>query len=121
MSLETKVIKSRLGLLGFAEELGNVSRACKYLGYSKDTFYRYKELFDEGGELALQDMNYRAPNVKNRIDRAIEEQFVAYANLTHGGVLGRVSNELKKRGVFVSSCGVRCVWLCHNLEMFQNA
>lgn len=59
MSLETKVIKSRLGLLRLAEELGNVSRACEYLGYSSDTFYRYKELFEEGGEDALKDLTSR--------------------------------------------------------------
>jgi transposase InsO family protein len=118
MSLETKVIKSRLGLLGLAEELGNVSRACKYLGYSRDTFYRYKELFDEGGEIALKDMNRRVPNVKNRIEPLIEEQVVAYA--TDNPALGqvRVSNELKKKGVFISPCGVRCVWLRHDLETF---
>lgn len=68
MSLETKVIKSRLGLLSLAEELGNVSRACKYLGYSRETFYRYKELFEDGGEQALKDMNRRVPNVKNSIE-----------------------------------------------------
>ena len=119
MSLETKVIKSRLGLLGLAEELGNVSRACKYLGYSRDTFYRYKEMFDEGGEIALKDMNRRVPNVKNRIDPLIEEQVVAYAieNPALGQV--RVSNEFKKKGIFISPCGVRCVWLRHDLETFQ--
>ncbi len=57
MILEKKVIKSRLGLLSLAEELRNVSRACKYLGYSRETFYRYKDLFAEGGESALKDMN----------------------------------------------------------------
>lgn len=119
MSLETKVIKSRLGLLGLAEELGNVSRACKYLGYSRDTFYRYKELFEEGGEIALRDMNRRVPNVKNRIDPQIEERVVAFAIEYPAFGQTRASNELKKEGVFISPCGVRCVWLRHDLETFQ--
>jgi hypothetical protein len=42
--------------------------------HSRDTFYRYKELFDEVVEAALKDMNWRVPNVKNRIDPLIEEQ-----------------------------------------------
>lgn len=119
MSLETKVIKSRLGLLGLAEELGNVSRACKYLGYSRDTFYRYKELFAEGGEQALRDMNRRVPNVKNRIEAHIEERVVAFAIENPAFGQTRASNELKKEGVFISPCGVRCVWLRHDLETFQ--
>jgi hypothetical protein len=96
-----------------------VSRACKYLGYSRDTFYRYKELFDEGGESALRDMNRRVPNIKNRIDPLIEEQVVAYAieNPALGQV--RVSNKLKKKGVFISPCRARQVWLRHDLEIFQ--
>ena len=119
MSIETKVIKSRLGLLNLAEELGNVSLACKYLGYSRDTFYRYKELFSEGGEEGLREMSRRKPNVKNRIEARIEERVVRFAidNPAFGQV--RVSNELKKEGLFISPCGVRCVWLRHDLETFQ--
>lgn len=119
MSLETKVIKSRLGLLSLAEELGNVSRACKYLGYSRETFYRYKDLFDEGGEQALKDMNRRVPNVKNRIEAHVEERVVAFAIENPAFGQTRASNELKKEGLFVSPCGVRCVWLRHDLETFQ--
>lgn len=119
MSLETKVIKSRLGLLSLAEELGNVSRACKYLGYSRETFYRYKELFEDGGEQALKDMNRRVPNVKNRIEAHIEERVVSFAIENPAFGQTRVSNELKKEGLFISPCGVRCVWLRHDLETFQ--
>lgn len=119
MSLETKVIKSRLGLLGLAEELGNVSRACKYLGYSRDTFYRYKELFEEGGEVALKDMNRRVPNVKNRVEAHIEERVVSFAIEQPAFGQTRASNELKKEGIFISPCGVRCVWLRHDLETFK--
>ncbi|BEC63383.1 DNA-binding protein [Escherichia coli] len=43
------VIKHKTGLLNLAEELSNVSKACKIMGVSRDTFYRYRELADEGG------------------------------------------------------------------------
>lgn len=119
MNSETKLIKSKLGLLQLAEQLGNVSTACKYLGYSRDTFYRYKELFDEGGETALKELSRKKPNIKNRIAPDIEERVVSFAidNPALGQV--RVSNELKKDGVFISPAGVRCVWLRHDLETFK--
>lgn len=119
MNSETKLIKNKLGLLKLAEELGNVSRACKYLGYSRETFYRYKELFEEGGEQALKDMNRRVPNVKNRIEAHIEERVVAFAIENPAFGQTRASNELKKEGLFISPCGVRCVWLRHDLETFR--
>lgn len=119
MNTETKLIKSKLGLLQLAEQLGNVSTACKYLGYSRDTFYRYKELFEEGGEIALKELSRKKPNIKNRIEEEIEKRVVAFAidNPAFGQV--RVCNELKKEGVFISPAGVRCVWLRHDLETFK--
>ena len=119
MNIETKVIKSRLGLLNLAEELGNVSLACKYLGYSRDTFYRYKELVETGGEEALREMNRKKPNIQNRIEARIEDRVVGFAIAHPAFGQTRASNELKKAGVFISPAGVRCVWLRHDLATFQ--
>ena len=119
--LETNqtIIKHKLGLLNLAEELGNVSKACKVMGLSRDTFYRYKAAVDEGGVEALFDKTRRKPNPKNRVDEAIETAVVAYAveQPAHGQV--RVSNELRKRGTFVSPSGVRSIWLRHGLYNFK--
>lgn len=119
MSLEIKVIKSRLGLLFFAEELGNISRTCKYLGCCRETFYRYKDLFAEGGEQAFKEMNRRGPNVKNCIEAHIEKLVVTFVIENLAFCQTRTSNELKKEGLFISPCSVRCVWLRHELETFQ--
>jgi len=121
LMLETNqtIIKHKLGLLNLAEELGNVSKACKVMGLSRDTFYRYKAAVDEGGVEALFDKTRRKPNPKNRVDEAIEAAVVAYAieQPAHGQV--RVSNELRKRGTFVSPSGVRSIWLRHELHNFK--
>ena len=115
-----KIIKHKVGLLNLAEELGNVSKACKMMGLSRDTFYRYKSAVEEGGVQALFDQNRRKPNLKNRIDENIEQAVLAHAIEYPAHGQHRASNELRKQGVFVSGSGVRCVWVRNNLGNFKS-
>ena len=113
------IIKHKAGLLNLAEELGNVSKACKVMGVSRDTFYRYQELVKDGEVDKLINKSRRAPNVKNRVDEAVEQAVIAYAVSQPSHGQHRTSNELRKTGVFVSGSGVRSIWLRHDLENFK--
>lgn len=118
-SFNQNLIKHKTGLLNLAAELGNISKACRIMGFSRDTFYRYKTARDEGGVEALFEVSRRKPNLKNRVDEATEQAVVEFAveYPAHGQV--RVSNELRKQGVFISPSGVRSIWLRHNLESMK--
>ncbi len=113
------IIKHKMGLLNLAEELRNVSQACRVMGVSRDTFYRVKEAKETGGLEALLHKDRRRANPKNRVEAPVEEAILAFALQNPAAGKVRVSNDLRKQGIFVSPTGVRSVWLRHGLQTFR--
>lgn len=118
-SFNQNVIKHKAGLLNLAAELGNISKACKMMGFSPDTFYRYQAARDAGGVEALFEVSRRKPNLKNRVEEAIEVAVTAFAIDFPAYGQTRASNELRKQGVFVSPSGVRSIWMRHDLASMK--
>jgi transposase InsO family protein len=119
MTKDQKVIRAKVGLLELARQLGNVSQACKMMGYSRDSFYRFKELYDAGGEVALQELTRRKPLLANRTAPEIEALIVELSLEQPAFGQIRLANAVRERGHAISPAGVRGVWQRHDLETMK--
>src|SRR3712207_853057 len=120
MTAERKVIRAKVGLLELAKPLGNVSQACKILGYSRDSFYRFQELYETGGEMALLELSRQRPNLRNRVAAEIEAAVLDLAIAQPAWGQLRVANALAQRGLTISAAGVRSVWQRHDLTTLKH-
>jgi hypothetical protein len=118
MTKERKIIRAKVGLLEFARQLGNVSQACKMMGYWRDSFYHQGAL-RRWRRIGAARVDAAQAGLKNRTPPEVEVIIVelsldepAYGQL-------RIANELRKLGHSISPAGVRAVWLRHDLETMK--
>lgn len=117
MTALSQSIKRKLSLLQLAEELGNVAKAAKIMGFHRDTFYEVRKAFQSGGVAALVEQRRGPRNPHpNRVAAEVEEKILAYALAKPSHGAQRVANEPRLQGVSVSSSGVRGVWSRHDIE-----
>src|SRR6202162_5328150 len=119
MTQEQKIIRVKVGLLELAKQLGNVSQACKMMGYSRDSFYRFKELYERRRAGVAGDQPPQAnPEEPHRAGDRRGGRRTGHRTTGLGQV--RISEALKRRGLSISPAGVCCVWQLHDLTSMKH-
>jgi transposase InsO family protein len=120
MTTQEKLIKSKLNLLELGAYLGNVSEACRTLGYSRDTFYRLKNRYEEAGIDGLKEISRRKPNLRNRIPEEVETAILELAiEYPAFGQVRAAAKLFEIKNYQLSPSGIRCIWQRHGLETMK--
>jgi transposase InsO family protein len=117
MSTTEKLIKARMGMLALAEQLNNVSAACRRAGISRSHYYEIKEAFEKFGAEGLAPRQRRRPQMPNQTPPELETQILEMTERYPTYSYLRISDQLKLVGVGVSPSTVRAVRQRHGLTL----
>jgi len=113
------IVKSKLAFLRLAEELGNVAQACRITGYSRDTYYRLKKLYETGGEAALMNHSRTRELTKNQVPPIVQQRILELAFEQPATGQKAIAEKISAEGLKISPNGVRSVWLRYEMETRQ--
>jgi transposase InsO family protein len=116
MTQQQYLIRRKLNILELGEKLGNISQACKRLGVSRQHYYDIRQAVAEEGIEGLLEKSRKKPKIGNRVPEEFEKAVLDYSLEFPAHGQTRVSNELKQKGIIISSGGIRSIWLRHKLE-----
>jgi Winged helix-turn helix len=109
-----RTVADKLKLLQLAKR-GSVTRACETTGFSRDSYYRLRLLYERRGKAGLEPMSRHRPLPTNRIAPAIEDAVLMLAREKPWWGRAPVAKELARHHLRISPAGVRYVWLRHRL------
>jgi len=112
-------VQDKLNLLELVGKTGNVAEACRASGFSRDSYYRFKKLYNSHGVDGLKKSNRKKALLKNRISKKIEAAVIDYSLKDTLQSSVSISQSLKEKGITVSSGGVRNIWVRNNMETIQ--
>jgi len=116
MTAKEKVAQRKLSMLQLAQELGNVSKACKIMGYSRSQFYEIKRAFQTGGLEALLDRPPIPGSVPHKVAEEIEAKVIDLSIDHPAWGQMRIRDEMIMRGIVLGASTVRSIWMRNDLE-----
>ena len=123
MTKEQKIIRAKVGLLELAAAVsGNVSQACKMMGYLRDSVsIASSEFTTPAANWRCKSWTRRKPILKNRTPPRLRRSSSSFrwTALAYGQI--RIANEPRKPGHSISPAGVRGVRQRHDLETMKNS
>ncbi len=88
----------RVRLLALADELGNVSEACRQMGISRTRYYEWRRIVAQYGEAALMPKGRRTPQLPNATPTHIVEDLLTLAVVEPTLGCRQLSDRLAERG-----------------------
>lgn len=109
-------IKRKLKLLKYAQSIGNITKACRYFGVCRETYYKWRRAYQQKGEIGLINSKPCPENPKLRLPKAFEDQILYLRKTYHFGQQRIAWYLMRYHAIKVSPGGVRCVLLRHGMN-----